>query len=51
MLALKEEKGSGLRIIKHYTYYDHYDQFEEIGQRLKLQERLVEDQVQEPRGL
>ena len=51
MLALKEEKGSGLRIIKHYTYYDHYDQFEEIGQRLKLQERLVEDQVQEPRGV
>ncbi len=51
MLALKEEKGAGLRIVKHYTYYDHYNQFEELSQRAKPQEKLIEDQVYEPRGV
>ncbi|MGI6317646.1 MAG: GAF domain-containing protein [Firmicutes bacterium] len=51
MLALKEENGTGLRIVKHYTYYDHYNQFEELGQRAKPQEKLVEDQVYEPQGV
>ncbi len=51
MLALREENGAGLRVVKHYTYYDHYNQFEELEQRAKPQEKLIEDQVYEPRGV
>lgn len=50
MLALKEEKGNGLKIIKHYTYYDHYDQFAEFGRRARPQEKLIEERSPTPQG-
>lgn len=49
MLALREEKGIGLKIVKHYTYYDHYNQFDE-SEKAKPQEKLIEERVPEPQG-
>lgn len=48
MLALKEEKGIGLTIIKHYTYDTKVD---DAAQGIKTQEKLIEENVLEPQGV
>lgn len=47
MLALKEEKDTGLKIVKHYTYND---QFDGSTKCTKTQEKLIEERVPEPQG-
>lgn len=51
MLALKEEKGIGLKIVKHYTCCDPFKQTGEFEQGARLQEKLIEERVQEPQGV
>jgi sugar diacid utilization regulator len=51
MLALKDEKGIGLKIVKHYTCCDPFKQTGEFEQGARLQEKLIEEHVQEPQGV
>ena len=51
MLALKEEKGPGLKIVKHYTCHDPFKQTGEFKQGAKFQEKLIEEHVQKPQGV
>ncbi len=42
LLALKEEKDTGLKIVKHFTYYDEFEK--------ELKEELIEERVKKPKG-